>query len=171
MNAKESILTYIGGDGNISKSENISKNENFSENNNNSENESNGNKRKNEETDSESSFIEEGTTSMGTISQMPEFALNWVLMYVEEVYVSAGDTVEERDALFKLAEDCIEEAKAYYEDAILSAEDTLTEAKLSYESGENGRSVSDVTYTVVISIENENNRLSAGTSAAVTFLY
>ncbi len=82
------------------------------------------------------SFTKEGTTLMGTISQMAEFSLNRVLMYVEEVYVTAGDTIAEGDALFKISEDCITEAKEYYESAILIAEDTLTEAKLAFESGE-----------------------------------
>lgn len=81
------------------------------------------------------SFTEEGTTTMGTISQMPEFALNRALMYVEEVYVAAGDTVAEGDALFKIADDSMEDAKAYYKDAITKAEDTLTEAQVAYESG------------------------------------
>ena len=92
--------------------------------------------KKQEESGSENSFTEEGTTSMGTISQMPEIALNRVLMYVEEVYAEAGMTVQEGDALFKIAEECIEDAKAYYKSAIISAEDSLTEAKLAYESGE-----------------------------------
>lgn len=86
--------------------------------------------------ETENSFTEEGTTSMGTISQMPEFTLNRVLMYIEEVYVEAGDIVNAGDPLFKIAEECIEDVKDYYESAITTAEDTLTEAKLTYESGE-----------------------------------
>ena len=81
------------------------------------------------------SFTEEGTTSMSTVSQMPEFSLGRALMYVEEVYVSAGDTVSEGDALFKIAEESMEDAKAYYEKAVKNAKDTLTEAENSYESG------------------------------------
>lgn len=80
-------------------------------------------------------FTEEGTTTMGTVSQMPEFSLNRVLMYVEEVYVEAGNTVAEGDALFKIAEESIEEAEAYYQKVITMAEDTLTEAQVAYESG------------------------------------
>lgn len=86
--------------------------------------------------ETENSFTEEGTMSMGTTSQMPEFALNRVLMYVEEVYAEAGDMIKEGEPLFKIAEECIEEAKDYYESAVSAAEDTLTEAELSYESGE-----------------------------------
>lgn len=39
------------------------------------------------------SFSEEGTTQIGTVSQMPEFTVNAVTMTVEEVYASSGDTV------------------------------------------------------------------------------
>ena len=81
------------------------------------------------------SFTEEGTTSMGTTSQLPEFATNVAIMYVEEVYVESGSSVTEGDALFKIKEDSIEEAKAYYTKAIAAAEDTLEEAQLAYESG------------------------------------
>lgn len=81
------------------------------------------------------SFTEEGTTTMSTASQMPEFTPSRVLMYVEEVYVAAGDTVNEGDALFKIAEAGIEEAKAYYTKMITNAKDSLTEAEAAYESG------------------------------------
>lgn len=83
----------------------------------------------------ESTLTAEGSTSMGTISQMPGFSLNVVLMYVEEVYVEAGSTVEEGDPLFKIADECIENAKSYYAKAIVAAEDDLTEAQVAYESG------------------------------------
>lgn len=82
------------------------------------------------------SFTEEGTTSMGTVSQTAEFSLTTALMYVEEVYVEAGDTVAEGDALFKITEDSIAEAEAYYEKRVASAKDYLTEVKLAYEAGE-----------------------------------
>ena len=36
------------------------------------------------------SFSEEGTTQIGTVSQMPEFTVNAVTMTVEEVYASSG---------------------------------------------------------------------------------
>ena len=81
------------------------------------------------------SFIEEGTTTMSTVSQMPEFTLNRILMYVEEVYVAAGDTVAEGDALFKIAASGLEEAKAYYTRQITNAKDSLKEAEAAYESG------------------------------------
>ena len=83
----------------------------------------------------ENTFIGEGTTSMGTVSQNAEFSLNRALMYVEEVYVEAGSTVNEGDALFKIADESIEDTKAYYTKAISTAQDTLKEAQVAYESG------------------------------------
>ena len=38
-------------------------------------------------------------------------------------------------------------------------------------SATTGRSVSDVAYTVIVSIDNEKQSLSAGASAIVTFIY
>lgn len=92
-------------------------------------------KERDDRKENENSFTEEGTTSMGTISQMPEFSLNRALMYVEEVYVEAGNTVVEGDALFKIAEESMEDATAYYENAVAMAEDALEDAQVAYESG------------------------------------
>ena len=103
----------------------------------------------------ENSFIEEGTTSMSTVSQMPEFTLNRVLMYVEEVYVSAGDTVTEGDALFKIAASGIEDAKSYYTKVITNAKDSLAEAEAAYESGR-----LDASY---VKLESETNAANAAT--------
>ena len=64
------------------------------------------------------SFSEEGTTQIGTVSQMPEFTVNAVTMTVEEVYASSGDTVSKGDALFKLTDESMEAAKSDYEDAL-----------------------------------------------------
>lgn len=77
----------------------------------------------------------EGTTTMGTIAQEVNFDTSVTLMYIEEVYVAAGDTVEEGTPLYKIAEESIEKAKAYYEKQIVSAQDTLTEVQVAYESG------------------------------------
>lgn len=76
----------------------------------------------------------EGTTTMGTISQEADFDTSITLMYVEEVYVAAGDVVEEGTPLLKIAAESIEKAKAYYEKQIVSAQDTLTEVQVAYES-------------------------------------
>lgn len=81
------------------------------------------------------SFSEEGTTQIGTVSQMPEFTVNAVTMTVEEVYASSGDIVSKGDALFKLTDESMEAAKSYYEDAISDAENTLKTAEANLASG------------------------------------
>ncbi|MEE1012910.1 MAG: hypothetical protein U0L92_01155, partial [Clostridia bacterium] len=58
-------------------------------------------------------LVEEGTTQIRTESQEPAFSVNVVTMTVEEVYVEAGTTVEEGDALFKITAESMEEARAY----------------------------------------------------------
>lgn len=95
------------------------------------------------------SFSEEGTTQIGTVSQMPEFTVNAVTMIVEEVYASSGDTVSKGDALFKLTDESMEAAKSYYEDAISDAENTLKTAEANLASGkfsaENTKQDADLT--------------------------
>ena len=81
------------------------------------------------------SFSEEGTTQIGTVSQMPEFTVNAVTMTVEEVYASSGDTVSKGDALFKLTDESMEASKSDYEDAISDAENTLKTAEANLASG------------------------------------
>ena len=85
---------------------------------------------------SDGSFSEDGTTQIGTTSQMPEFTVNAVTMTVEEIYATSGDTVSKGDALFKLTDESMESAKAYYEDAIHDAENTLKTAKADLASGQ-----------------------------------
>lgn len=80
-------------------------------------------------------FEEEGTTQVSAVSQIPEFNVGTVKLIVDEVYVEAGDTVEEGDALLKLTDESVEEATAYYEKAVASAESALTTAQADYESG------------------------------------
>ena len=85
---------------------------------------------------SDGSFSEDGTTQIGATSQMPEFTVNAVTMTVEEIYAKSGDTVSKGDALFKLTDESMESAKAYYEDAIHDAENTLKTAKADLASGQ-----------------------------------
>ena len=70
---------------------------------------------KNQDTDqqesADGSFSEEGTTQIGTVSQVPEFTVNAVTMTVEEVYVSSGDTMSKGDA-------AVEEKKEAYDEAV-----------------------------------------------------
>lgn len=103
----------------------------------------------------ENFFTEEGTTSMGTVSQLPEFSTSVATMYVEEVYVEAGSTVAEGDALFKITEGSMEDAKAYYVSAIATAEDTLEDAQLAYASGK-----------LEAEYEKQNTELTAESAAA-----
>ena len=80
-------------------------------------------------------FEEEGTTQVSAVSQIPEFSVGTIKLVVDEVYVEAGDTVEEGDALLKLTDESVEEATAYYEKAVASAGSALTTAQADYESG------------------------------------
>ena len=80
-------------------------------------------------------FTEEGTTQIKTESQLPEFAVGAVTMTVEEVYAEAGDNVEEGTALFKLTDESMQDAIAYYEEAVEDAKDTLETAQLDFSSG------------------------------------
>lgn len=88
------------------------------------------------EVEEQNSFSEEGTTQISTDSQMPEFLVNAVTMTVEEVYVSAGDTVSEGDSLFKLTDESMKNATAYYEKAVDDATKTLQTAKSDLEIGQ-----------------------------------
>ena len=81
------------------------------------------------------SFSGTGITQVKTESQLPDFSVNAVTMTVEEVYVEAGSTVAEGDALFKIDDESMADAKAYYEDAISDAETALQSAKIDFESG------------------------------------
>lgn len=58
------------------------------------------------------SFSGTGTTQVKTESQLPDFSVNAVTMTVEEVYVEAGSTVAEGDALFKIDDESMADAKA-----------------------------------------------------------
>lgn len=85
--------------------------------------------------ETENGFSGDGTTQMQTESQYVEFSAEAVSMSVEEVYIQAGSTVEEGDALLKLTDESVADAIAYYEDAVADAEDALYSAQLAFESG------------------------------------
>ena len=88
-----------------------------------------------DKTDEDGSFSGTGTTQVKTESQLPDFSVNAVTMTVEEVYVEAGSTVAEGDALFKIDDESMADAKAYYEDAISDAKTALQSAQINFESG------------------------------------
>lgn len=80
-------------------------------------------------------LVWEGTTQIQTENQTPVFAVDAVTMTVEEVYVTAGMTVTEGERLFKLTDESVKEALAYYEEAVTEAEEELEGAKLEFQSG------------------------------------
>lgn len=83
----------------------------------------------------ENELTAEGTTQISTVSQLPEFTVDAAVMTVAEVYVEAGSTVKEGDALYRLDAESIEEAAAYYEEAIADAKEAVEQAELAYETG------------------------------------
>lgn len=58
-----------------------------------------------------------------------------VSLEVAEVCVSAGDSVQEGDAILKLTSDSYEKAVAYYAAALLRAGSSLTDTQLEYDQG------------------------------------
>lgn len=88
-----------------------------------------------QEEDTGDIFTGEGTTQIKTKTQLPAFSVSAVTMTVEEVYVEAGDTVEEGDALLQLSDESMEEAAAYYEEAVENARDALETAELEFQKG------------------------------------
>lgn len=88
-----------------------------------------------EEEKLETAFSEEGTTQIQTESQTLSFAAEAVTMTVEEVYVETGTAVEEGDALLKITDESMEEAAAYYEEAVAEAKEALETAELEFLAG------------------------------------
>lgn len=82
-----------------------------------------------------STFFEEGVTQISTVNLTADFLVNGVNLTVEEVYVEAGNTVAEGDALYKLTEESINEWKAYYADSIKEATEELAQVQIEYDSG------------------------------------
>ena len=89
------------------------------------------------------SFSGTGTTQVKTESQLPDFSVNAVTMTVEEVYVEAGSTVAEGDALFKIDDESISDAKTAlqsakidFESGVLEAESELSSTKLAADTAQ-----------------------------------
>ncbi len=87
------------------------------------------------QTENKNRFSEEGTTQIKTQTQLPDFSVGAVTMTVEEVYVASGSAVEEGTALYKLTDESIADAIAYYEDAVNDAQNTLEAAQLNLANG------------------------------------
>ena len=77
----------------------------------------------------------EGTTEMSTVEYSLELDGVTTELVVEEVYVEAGEQLEEGDQILKLTEESYQDALDYYEAAVLRAENTLTDTKREYEQG------------------------------------
>ena len=77
----------------------------------------------------------EGTTEMSTIEYSLELDGVTTELVVEEVYVEAGEQLEEGDQILKLTEESYQDALDYYEAAVFRAENTLTDTKREYEQG------------------------------------
>ena len=85
--------------------------------------------------DTSTDLTGDGTTQIATISQLADFDVTVSDLVVEEVYVSAGDTVKEGDPLLKLTDESMEAIHSYYEQAVADAKEDLTDAQTSYEVG------------------------------------
>ena len=80
-------------------------------------------------------FTREGTTAEGNIEQSVAFDTAETDITVEECYVQSGDEVKTGDALYKISEESLEEAKTYYEEAVADAAKAADTAKSAYEAG------------------------------------
>lgn len=76
-----------------------------------------------------------GTTQISTDSCFLDLSTFSVELVVEEVYVSAGDTVSKGDKLFKFTDDSYQKALDYYQASIIRAENTLTDTQREYDNG------------------------------------
>lgn len=79
--------------------------------------------------DTSTDLTGDGTTQIATISQLADFDVTVSDLVVEEVYVSAGDTVKEGDPLLKLTDESMEAIHSYYEQAVADAKEDLTDAQ------------------------------------------
>ena len=69
-----------------------------------------------------------GLTTVGMLDETWELDFLQTALYVEESYLSMGDEVEERTAVFKVSDETLEEARKELADAV-------TEAELAYRQG------------------------------------
>ncbi len=90
-----------------------------------------------------------GTTTMDTVSQHLELAVNYARLSVEAVYVESGDTVEKGDPLYKISDEDMNELGIQLEKKIKSAKEALTQAEIDYEKG-----ISEAKYTKEAALAN-----------------
>ena len=77
----------------------------------------------------------DGTTEMSTVDESLDIEGLAAELVVEEVYVEAGEQIQEGTQILKLTEESYQEALDYYEAAIIRAENTLTNTQLEYDEG------------------------------------
>lgn len=80
-------------------------------------------------------FTGEGTTSDEDITQELDLDVDSLDFVIEEVYVTAGDVVETGAPLYKLTEESIAKAIAYYEEQVTDAKEDVEDAQSSYDAG------------------------------------
>lgn len=94
-------------------------------------------------------FTGEGTTAEGNIEQSVAFDTAETDITVEECYVQSGDEVKTGDALYKISEESLKEAKAYYEEAVAdAAKAAILANQLMKAEGKSG----------IYKVRNRNNR-------------
>lgn len=85
--------------------------------------------------DLQMTFTGEGVTAAQTILQEADFDVSATEFVVEKTYAASADEVKKGDALYKLSDESVAEAAAYYEEAVAKALKASSNAKTAYESG------------------------------------
>lgn len=76
-----------------------------------------------------------GLTTVGMLDETWELDFLQTALYVEESYLSMGDEVEERTAVFKVSDETLEEARKELADAVTEAELAYRQGIIDYEVG------------------------------------
>ncbi len=76
-----------------------------------------------------------GLTAAGMLDETWELDFLQTALYVEEIYLSAGDEVEAGTAVFKVSDGTLEEARKELEDAVTETELAYRQGVLDYEAG------------------------------------
>ncbi len=77
----------------------------------------------------------EGTTQIDTVSSYLDVDTFAVELTVEEVYAESGNAISVGDPILKLTDESYEEALAYYEAAMIRADNELTNTQMEYDQG------------------------------------
>ncbi len=82
---------------------------------------------------SEETVTATGTTSIGVVSEMFDPDYISATLYIEEVYVTTGDEIQEHTKLFKISDDSLEEARTELENAAEIADLAYRAGVIEYE--------------------------------------